>query len=156
MHNDDQYKKARSLLFRYLTYRSRTKKETSDYLCKKGFSPEVCDTVITELQELGYINDRLYAQDFIRYRKDRGVGSHRIRFELLNKGFENQHVDELISTLINDHEELETIERLINKRIQKNSNFDQRWLARQISFLQRRGFSNHLIFKALKNYGLTE
>jgi regulatory protein len=156
LNNDEQHKKARSLLFRYLAYRARTGKEAAEYLNKKGFSPEVSDDMIKELQNLGYINDQKFAQDFISYRKSRDIGLHRIRFELLNKGLDKSQVDPLISAEINDHEELETIEKLISKRIPQNGCFDQRWLARQVSFLQRRGFNNHLIIKALKNYGLAE
>jgi SOS response regulatory protein OraA/RecX len=33
---------------------------------------------------------------------------------------------------------------------------DQRWLARQVAFLQRRGFRDRLIMNALRDYGFGE
>jgi regulatory protein len=152
----DQQSKAKSMLMRYLSYRARTGKEAHNYLAKKGFSDKLICSVIKEMKERNYINDESFTRDFISYRKARQYGPKRIRFELLNKGLKKDQVDLLLDSEKNDEQEPNTIRELLNRRVPTDGITDQRWLARQVSFLQRRGFREYLIFKVLRDYGFFE
>lgn len=153
---DEEKNKATKLLLRYLTYRARTSKEAFAYLQKKGFTEQVIKETIIDLQDLGYLNDRTFTRDFIGYRKGRSFGPRKIRYELLNKGLEKKEVDYLLESGLGEEEELQTIKALLHKRIPEGGLTDQRWLIKQAAFLQRRGFRDHLIIKALRTYGFGE
>lgn len=156
MELDGGKNKARTLLLRYLAYRARTSKEAYAYLQKKGFPEQVISETINDLQDLGYLNDRTFTRDFIGYRKGKSFGPRKIRYELLNKGLEKKEVDHLLKSGLGEEEELQTIKALLLKRIPEGGLTDQRWLAKQAAYLQRRGFRDHLIIKALRNYGFGE
>jgi len=149
---DAALKKARYLTLRFLTYRARSKNEVYDYLERKGFSEDVSAEVIKDMENYGYINDERFANDFIIYRKLRGFGLKRVRYELDMKGVNSQVIDQKIAELFNPEEDLERIkEILINRSAGKTCDKnDEKWLKREVSFLKRRGFQDNLIFKALK------
>ncbi len=157
MSEEELTKKARSRVLRLLTYRARSAKEVNDYLERKGYGAKIADAVIKEMEHYGYINDYRFAADFISYRKMNGQGVKKIRFELQVKGIEKQLVDELVSEKFDPDDDLRRIKELLAKREPcNNNNIDQRWLNRQAGFLTRRGFQDNLIFKALKEYDLSE
>lgn len=154
MSEEDSLKKARTLLLRYLTYRSRTGKEAADYLQRKGYGEDTVAFLIQEMQGYGYIDDDRYIKDFSGYRKANNFGPRRIRHELLNKGIDRFKVESVMKQVTDENEEMQIIIKLLNKRIPADNVLNRRWLVRQISYLQRRGFRNHLILSALREYGL--
>jgi regulatory protein len=153
LEDEERIKKARTQLFRYLSYRARTVSEAAAYLKRKGYAESEARAAITDLQEMGYLDDKAFTRDFISYRKARSFGPRRIRYELINKGLEKKSVEELLAAEDNDQEELQTIRALLEKRVPADGKTDQRWLARQAAFLQRRGFRDRLIMTVLNDYG---
>jgi regulatory protein len=151
--DEERIKKARTQLFRYLSYRDRTGSEAEAYLKRKGYTESEARTAVTDLQEMGYLDDEAFTRDFISYRKARSFGPRRIRHELINKGLEKTSIEEFLATEDNDQEELQTIRELLVKRVPADGKIDQRWLARQAAFLQRRGFRDRLIMTVLRDYG---
>ena len=153
MNEDENVRKARVFLLRYLAYRARTGKEAFAYLERKGFGEKIIYKAIQEMQEYGYLDDERYTKDFISYRKARNFGTRRIRHELLAKGIDRGKVDSAINKEQDEGEEEATIRTLLARRVPADNIFDQRWINRQASFLQRRGFRDHLIISVLKDYG---
>jgi len=154
--NEERIRKARTQLFRYLAYRARTGSEAEAYLQRKGYAESEARAAIKDLQEMGYLDDDVFTRDFISYRKARSFGPRRIRHELINKGLEKKTVDDLLAAEGDEQEELKTIRALLAKRVPEDGVTDQRWLARQAAFLQRRGFRDRLIMAALRDYGFGE
>ncbi len=154
--HDERIRKARTQLFRYLSYRARTGHEAAAYLKRKGYAESEVSVAIKDLQEMGYLDDEAFTRDFISYRKARSIGPRRIRHELIIKGLKKKAVDDLLAAEGDDQEELQTIGALLTKRLPADGVTDQRWLARQASFLQRRGFRDRLIMSALRDYGFGE
>ncbi len=148
--------KARSMLFRYLSYRARTCSEAAAYLARKGYTEREISKAIKGLQEMGYFNDESFTRDFISYRKARFIGPKRIKHELANKGLDKRTIDELLTAENDEQEELRAIDVLLEKRMPANGVIDQKWLVRQAAFLQRRGFRDRLILSALKAHGFGE
>ena len=76
----DPVERARGLAWRSLNKRDRTVDEVGGMLLGKRVEPAVADQVVTELIELGYLDDARYAERFAedRRRLDAlGLGSHR-------------------------------------------------------------------------------
>ena len=152
MDEEAALKKARYLVLRLLTYRARSTKEVSDYLNRKGFTEEIVKEVIDEMTAYGYLNDQKFAQDFIAYRKIRGSGLKKVRYELALKGLDRQVVNDLVEEQFDEEEDLARIETLLLKRRPGGETVDDRWLKRQVAFLRRRGFQDNLIMNALKRF----
>lgn len=152
MDEETVLKKARYLVLRLLTFRARSTKEVSDYLNKKGFTEEIVKEVIGEMTRYGYLDDQKFAQDFIIYRKIRGNGLKKVRYELALKGLDRKIVDDLVEEQFDEEEDLTRIETLLLKRKSGGETIDDRWLNRQIAFLRRRGFQDNLIMNALSKF----
>ena len=156
MDEEVSLRKARSKVLRLLTYRPRSRKEVIDYLGRKGFSPEVSETAIKEMEGYGYIDDGRFATDFIAYRKSRGNGLKRVRYELQMKGVDQQVINEKIAENFDPEEDFKRIKEVLGRREPLQGEIDQRWVGRQLAFLKRRGFQENLIYKALKEYSFFE
>ncbi|MFO7953051.1 MAG: regulatory protein RecX [Bacillota bacterium] len=160
MEREAALKKARNMVLRFLTYRAHSRKEVSEYLMeRKGFSEEISEAVINEMERYGYINDENFARDFVLYRKMRGFGLLRVRYELAQKGIDHQLIDQVIEELFNPEDDLARIKEIIDKRVlnrRDNKDFDERWFKKEASFLKRRGFQDSLIVTALKEYDHSE
>jgi regulatory protein len=153
---DERISKARAQLYRYLSYRARTCGEATAYLLRKGYAESDARAAIKDLQEMGYLDDEAFTRDYISYRKARSFGPRRIRHDLIKKGLEKKTVEDYLAAEGDEQEELQTIRGLLEKRVPENGVTDQRWLARQTAFLQRRGFRDRLIITALRDYGFGE
>jgi regulatory protein len=155
---DDQaaLKKARSRALRFLTYRARTVKELETYLQQKEFAAGIVASVIAEMKDYGYLDDYKFSRDFINYRKSRGYGKKRIKYELKLKGIERDCVEELIADSFDREEELNVIRDMLRKRMPDDGIIDQRWVVRQAGFLARRGFQENLIMNILRELDNTD
>ena len=162
MDYEAKVKKARNLVLKLLGYRARSIKEVRDYLERKGFNEEITETIIDEMIGYGYLNDRRFAIDFINYRKERGYGKKKVRYELFIKGLDQRIIEELISKKFNREDDLSRIMHLLEKRNfgAKKSQLDRdeeyKLFQREASFLKRRGYQDDLILYALKNYNISE
>ena len=152
----DSLKKARNRALRYLTYRPRTISELKKYLIGKQFAPQIVDLVVGEMVEYGYLNDESYTEDFINYRKARGFGSKRIRYELMLKGIDREIIEEKIAAKNSSDEDRQAMRELVERRLPADKITDERWVARQAAFLQRRGYANNLIFEILRDFQVIE
>ena len=154
MDEETALKKARYMVLRLLTFRARSVKEVAEYLERKSFTAAVTEATIKKMIEYGYLDDHKFASDYAAYRKLRGYGLIKVRYELINKGIARQVIDSEIDRQFNPDEDLVRIKELLNKKIPDDEQIDERWLARQVSFLKRRGFQDNLIITALQDYPL--
>lgn len=109
--------------------------------------PAACQAVIAEvvaeLHSLGYCDDTIFAEMFIRVRGQRGFGPRRIALELQQKGIEKQVIQHLLA-------QVDWLGILL--RQWQDFGFENTLLARQKAkrrFYQR-GFPNDLILQAEK------
>src|SRR6185503_17796849 len=65
----DPVERARALAWRSLNRRDRTVDEVGGMLLGKRVEPSVADQVVTELIELGYLDDARYAERFAEDRR---------------------------------------------------------------------------------------
>lgn len=77
------------LAVRYLAARDRTRAHVRLYLQRRGAPPDRIETIIARLMDLRYLDDRAYAERWVRRRMaDRPMGRERLKFELDAKGVE--------------------------------------------------------------------
>nr|WP_122012323.1 regulatory protein RecX [Maliibacterium massiliense] len=70
-----------------LEYRWRTRQEMQRALAQRGYSQEVVQQVLSQLEAWGYLDDARFAEQFVRGRLERGDGARmRLRQSLGQKG----------------------------------------------------------------------
>lgn len=141
---------------RYLSYKSRTESEVKQYLLKNAYEDELSEEVITKLKEKQFLNDDLYAKNFIEQRiKSNPKGKKMLAYELKCKGISSDIITKSLHK-VNVDKEFDLACLLVAKRIERYRNAE--WFkAKQklAGYLQRRGFSLdaiNLTLEHFKNY----
>lgn len=137
----------------YITYSPRTERQIRQYIQKnlKKYeipSDEIVEEIIEKLKDFKYINDREYAELFVKSRLKNKPKSRYFLFSELNiKGIEKELANEVLDELLPDSFEI------LKKAYEKKYREEPITLEdkKKISFLQRKGFSWDDILK-LVNY----
>ena len=117
-------------------------------LIRAGFPDETAEEAVREMENAGYVDDRRYADNYIRYHlKEHGVA--RIRMELLRKGVASSLIEETLAALEEDgsvrDQEREQILRLMEKRHYDPQTADRDESRKMAAYLMRRGYSSEMI-----------
>lgn len=134
----------------FLSYRQRSEKEVYDSLKRKGYAEENIERVILSCKDKNYINDKNFAEAFMRDKVNLNkFGPERIKHELRLKGVSRNIINEVIDFDRSDQYEL--AKEIADKKIYSYRNDDKKAIYRKMSgFLQRRGFSYDIISKVVK------
>ena len=98
-------KKARSIAYRMLAARARTYQQMFTALRQKGATDEIVLQVLTELLEVGYINDRDYAENYIRTKlASKSYGSLYLRAKLEQAGIDRSLANEVVQEMVTPSE----------------------------------------------------
>ena len=135
---------ARKSAIGYLSIREHASDELRQKLVKKGFVASVIDKVVIQLQADNLLSDERFVESYVRIRISKGFGPLRIQQELRERGISDE--------LLNGRDEAwVTRARLARqKRFGEELPQGQRDLAKQIRFLQYRGFTSSQIRGALR------
>lgn len=131
----------------YIEKGLRTEKQLRDYLREKGYLEESVDEAIGKLSEYGYIDDRLFAESYIRTYMQR-KGKLKLKFELLTKGVEADVAEEALDDILEEDDSLETCRKLLKKYL-KSREMDAKLRAKAYAHLAGKGFESDLISKVL-------
>ena len=130
-------RKAKEKAFKFISYRSHSKRELRDKI-KRSVSEQSADVAVEKMESLGLVDDLsfslMYAKDMF-FRKKYAI--NRVRYELARKGIDKNIIDETISK-INPDEKAQVLE-LINGKYCGKFN-DEKGKKRVIASLQRLGY----------------
>ena len=131
----------------YLARRDHSSTELTQKLRGKLFPQADVDALISSLQQKGLLNDQRFAENFCRWRRAKGYGPLRIRAELEARGIAGETIAEVVQ--ITDNAWLAEAAQLWRKRFKakKPQNFQDR--AKQMRFLQYRGFTREQIERTM-------
>lgn len=140
-----------------LAARACTKKELRDKLRKKGVYtyPEIAHA-IAELERMGYLSDRRYAEDAVGILRARGFGPLRIRARLLSKGIDRELLDEVMASHAGEHEEADDVTRALallernGRRFAKDEPLKRK--QRALRFLAGKGFPAATVYRAVDEW----
>lgn len=143
---------ARNFALKLLGYRSRSRKELSEQLGRKGFSSSQINSTIKFLEQAGLVNDETVARELCRYAVEKKhFGKRGIEQFLYSRGIEKDLINEQMSTLQQDIDH-ETAARLVKKRLQSLDHLPCHVIRRRLcGMLQRRGFLGDVIRAAMKS-----
>ncbi len=144
--------KARNSVFRLLKFRPRSEYEIRAKLKLKKFDEETINDTVDYFQKVQLIDDRQFARSWVNARLLRPFGLNRIRFELKNKGIDDEIIKEELNAVRESFSEYDAVLKVARQRITKYKNIDpMKAKKRTFDYLVRRGFSTSTILKALKN-----
>lgn len=106
----------------YVSKCLKTQKQVETYLKQKGYADEAIKNAIGALLEYGYLNDKYYAECFIKSKKS-AKGINYIKNALRLKGIKSDIIDEVAKNFESDLNDISLIAKkyLKSKQIDKNT-----------------------------------
>lgn len=154
MPSDDSEKlerRAKNILLHRLSRSMRTRHELQQVLKKREIPDDIAFQVLNRFEEAQLIDDRVYAEAFVRARLQLGKSVSMIRRELRQKGIVDSLIAESTSEISSEQEQ-QLANELALSRMRRMSSIERDVAERRLlGFLQRRGFSQQLAFQAVRN-----
>ncbi|HVE44317.1 MAG TPA: regulatory protein RecX [Gammaproteobacteria bacterium] len=133
----------RRAILRLLTRRDHSQQELLQKLLKKGHAKEAIFPLLAEFVTVGYLDEARYTQNYIAARRRKGYGPERIMLELQSRGVAPEVIAKQLD--ITDNSWLIEIQRVWRKRFKSHAPHEFKDRAKQMRFLQYRGFTQEQI-----------
>jgi regulatory protein len=146
--DEDHYQQAYSVALRLLVRREHSVLELAHKLQARQCPASISNRVIETLIDEGVLSDRRFSEVYARGRFERGFGPLRIQAELRERGIDDGLVAAALRPM--EHAWLESALRQRSKRFGNPPPADFSERARQMRFLQQRGFAHEQIRSALE------
>ncbi len=144
---------AKSLCLRLLTARARTRAELEGQLTKRGYPEDVSARVLDRLAHVGLIDDRDFAEQWVRSRRTTaGKGKRALAAELRNKGVDDDVIDATLAD-IDAGAERQRAEQLVRDKLRREKLIDgddTKVARRLVGMLARRGYTQTMAFAVVK------
>lgn len=137
---------------RYLARREHSRAELRAKLLPHVQEGEDIEAVLDDLEKQNWLSDARAAEMLVNAKRGR-FGTLRIAHELREKGIAGNLIDAAMPSL--KESELEAAREVWQRRFGALPQ-DQKEKARQVRFLQSRGFSLDVVFKVLKSHGIDD
>lgn len=148
-----EYSVARQAAMRLLKTRPRTEHELLRRFRKHRISSNISKQVLDDLKSEGLVNDRLFAQLWIKEKVGRGTcGKRRITMDLKSKGIDETVVEEELALNYDDDREVETARRFAERRMARLKSVPRRTRGQRIyNLLLRHGFQTDVARAAVES-----
>ena len=147
----DPVEVARQICLSQLEARPRTRAELAQTLSKRGVPPEPADEVLDRLTAVGLIDDKAFAELWVRARhRERGLARAALRQELHRKGVDPQVADAALGE-VDEVDELATARRLVERKLVATRGLPtETRIRRLVSLLARKGYSSATAFAVVR------
>jgi regulatory protein len=122
-----------------LARREYSAQELRQKLSQKSSDQNLIEQVIQGLIDDGLQSDERFTEAFTKMRLNQGKGSTKVRFELKQKGISSRLIDIYVDT--GNDQWQEALTHLIERRFSGQLANDPHEKAKQLRFLQSRGFT---------------
>lgn len=145
---------ARAVCLRLLTARARTRAELADRLTQRGYPDDVSTRVLDRLVEVGLIDDRDFAEQWVRSRHvNAGKGKRALASELRTKGIDDEMIAEALVE-VDSEAERSRAEQLVADKLRRerltDETEDAKVTRRLVGMLARRGYQQSMAFDVVK------
>lgn len=146
-----EYQKILDRLLVFATLRPRSSKEIRDWMKRKKVNDIFIGDLIDKLKKLDLLDDIKFAEWWVGQRiAYKSKSTREIIFELKNKGIEKETIDTVITKLFDRNSETDSAKKLIEKNMYKWSKLPKKILLEKIKlFLARKGFKWETIRNAV-------
>lgn len=148
---EDPVQKAKDICLRLLTVRPRTKAELRQALARKGIDAEVSDGVLGRLDAIGLVDDKAFAEVWVRSRHTyEGLGRRALAAELRRKGVDEAVAADAVGAIDYGAEE-ERARQLVRKKLRTLTGADDAVkIRRLVGMLARKGYSQGMSFRVVR------
>ncbi len=136
----------RESALRLLARREHSRFELARKLVQAGFAHDDIDPLLNELAEKNWLSDQRFAESYVANHRAR-AGGIKLAYDLSQRGLDNAVIDSVLSEHYDS--ELERAREVWQKKFGLAPN-DKAGKARQMRFLQGRGFSIDVIRSVIK------
>ena len=136
-------------MLNWLARRDYSQHEIAQKLKAKAYSAQAISTIITKLAQAGLINEQRFTENYIHWRRAKGFGPLRISAELQARGILPEKIAEQLQ--ITDNAWLTEVRKVWQKHFKGKLPDNFKHQAKQIRFLQYRGFTREQIESVLGN-----
>ena len=146
----EEEKKVLNTALNLLSYRQRSEHEIYQAMKRKDCEEPYIHKAIEYCKYHGFLNDRNFAEAFIRDKLHLNkLGVQRIKYELIKKGVSREIIEEVL--VIDTEDQFEAALELAQKKLPSYRNDDRNSTYRKLSgFLQRKGYNYDVISKVMK------
>jgi regulatory protein len=144
-------KEARKKAMDYLARREYGQQELEQKLIAAGFEAVIATDVVHKLSDEGLQDDRRFIESFVQSRINQGKGPVRVRQELGERGVDVGQIEAVLEDVAEDWFAL--ARQIRNKKFGSELPRDFTEKARQMRFLQYRGFESAHIQAAVSSHG---
>ncbi|MCD8180994.1 MAG: recombination regulator RecX [Firmicutes bacterium] len=138
---------AKDKALRLLEFRAHSEKELADKLKRAGAKESDIEEILEFCRDYGFVNDRSYALSKARDLKNlKKYGVRRIKSELYSKGIPAEYIEEAVSEL--DYEENDLLP-LVRKKLK--GDFEKKNVDKCIRYFIYRGYSFSDIKSCIEN-----
>lgn len=151
---------AKDVCLRLLTDRARSRHELETSLAKKGYTPEVANSVLSRLEAAKLVDDAAFAEQWVHSRHTfSGKGKRALSLELRTKGVSAEHAQSALDQ-IDSEDERERATELVRKKCRSLSFPDagdpdaraerDKIVRKLVGMLARRGYQQGIAFAVVK------
>jgi regulatory protein len=142
---------ARTICLRQLETRSRTRQELAETLRRKGIPDDAAAQVLERFGEVGLIDDKAFADQWVRSRHTHsGLGRRAIAVELRRKGVDSEAAGEALAE-IDDASEEARARALVDRKLRTRGGVPDEAMARRLlGMLARKGYPAGIAYRVVK------
>ncbi|TAK73308.1 MAG: regulatory protein RecX [Gammaproteobacteria bacterium] len=134
-----------------LARRDYSQHEVLQKLKTKGFSSDDIHLIINHLLQAGLINEQRLIDNYLHFRRAKGYGPQRICMELQARGLTEEMIAERLQ--ITDNAWFTEAQKVWQKQFKGRLPTDYPTRAKQMRFLQYRGFTREQIEQVFRDKG---
>ena len=143
--------RAKNVLLHQLSRSMKTRFQLSEILKKREIPDDIAEAVLDRFTEAQLIDDAVFAAAYVRSRLENGRSASAIRSELRRKGVSQALIDVNLADVDAEIEQ-KIANKLAANRYQRMSKLEDEVRKRRLlGFLQRRGFSQAIAYRAISN-----
>ncbi len=142
------FEEAKDKALRLLEFRSHSEKELAEKLKREGAKEYDIEEILEFCRNYGFVDDRKFALVKARDMKNlKKYGKQRIKSELYSKGIDARYIEEAVSELEDDEEEI--LLPLVEKKLR--GDFEKKNIDKCIRYFLYRGYNFGDIRRCIEN-----
>lgn len=144
-------RRAKNVLLYQLSRSMKTRFQLSEILKNREIPLDIAERVLDRFTEAQLIDDESFAAAYVRTRLENGRSSSAIRMELRRKGVAQGIIENQLSEIDAEQEQGIANELAANRYARMSALEPEVRKRRLLGFLQRRGFSQSVAFRAISS-----
>ncbi|HMS33056.1 MAG TPA: RecX family transcriptional regulator [Ignavibacteria bacterium] len=126
MREFDEFGYGKKAAYSFLAYKPRSKKDLVKKLKQKKISDNTIDDIIELLEKQKYLNDEIYARNYLEDKlSSKPIGKRLAMMKLLEKGIDKEQIESVINENYSEDKEFELAAKLMEKYEKKVKFKDQ-------------------------------